>query len=124
MNKLVWALQIVAALAFAGAGTMKLVTPADTLRANPQMAWSKDFSNGAIKAIAGAEVLGGVGLIAPAATKILPVLTPVAGVSLGVLMAGAAWTHVQRGEPAVAPIVLGVLAVAAGLLRWRQRKPA
>lgn len=120
-NKAIWALQIIVALAFTGAGTMKLVTAPADLRANPQMAWSNDYSDGAIKAIAGAQVLGAVGLIAPAATGILPVLTPVAGVSLAVLMGGAVSTHVRRGEPFFVPLILGTLALSAGLLRWRQR---
>ena len=68
MNKLVWTLQILAAVAFAGAGTMKLVTAPSALRAKVQMGWSTEFSDGAIKAIGAAEVAGAVGLVAPAAT--------------------------------------------------------
>ncbi|MDX2183196.1 MAG: DoxX family protein [Gemmatimonadaceae bacterium] len=123
-NKAIWALQVLIAFAFLGAGGMKLSTPKDQLRANPQMAWSQDFSDGAINAIASAQVAGAIGLVAPAATGILPVLTPIAGVSLGVLMGGAVWTHVQRNEPPFVPLVLGVLAATAGLLRWRQRPGA
>jgi hypothetical protein len=124
MNKLVWALQILAAVAFAGAGSMKLVTAPSALRANPQMGWSTEFSDGAIKAIGAAEVAGAVGLVVPAATGILPILTPAAGLGLGALMGGAAATHLRRGEPAVTPIVLGLLAMAAGGLRWRRGKAA
>ena len=46
------------------------------------------------------------------------------GKGLGALMGGAAATHLRRGEPAVTPIVLGLLAVAAGVLRWRRGKAA
>jgi hypothetical protein len=123
-NKLIWALQVLVAFAFLGAGGMKLSTPKADLRANPRMAWSNDYSDGAITAIASAQVAGAVGLVAPAATGILPALTPIAGVSLGALMAGAVWTHVRRGEPPFVPFVLGALAVTAGLLRWRQRRQA
>lgn len=121
-NKVLWGLQILTALAIGGAGGMKLATPADQLRANPQMAWSTEFSDAEIKAIGAAEVLGAVGLIVPAASGIAPVLTPLAGAGLGMLMGGAAYTHVRRNEPPVAPAVLGVLAIASGLLRWRQRQ--
>lgn len=121
-NKAIWALQGLLALAFVGAGGMKLATPKAELRANPQMGWSADFSDGAISAIGAAEVAGGIGLVAPAATGILPVLTPVAGVGLGALMAGAVWTHEQRQEPIVAPLILGLLATTAGVLRWRARR--
>lgn len=120
MNKLVWTLQILAALAFAGAGGMKLTTAPADLRANPAMGWANDFSDGAIRAIGAAEVAGAVGLIAPAATGIAPILTPAAGLGLAALMGGAAYTHMQRGEPFVAPLVLGLLALLAGGLRWKR----
>ena len=121
-NKVLWGLQILTALAFGGAGGMKLATPAEQLRANPQMAWSTEFADAEIKAIGAAEVLGAVGLIVPVATGIAPVLTPLAGAGLGVMMGGAAYTHARRGESPVAPAVLGVLALASGLMRWRQRQ--
>jgi len=41
----------------------------------------------------------------------------VAAGALAVLMGGAAMTHLQRGEPAYAPIVLGVLSVVVASLR-------
>jgi uncharacterized membrane protein YphA (DoxX/SURF4 family) len=119
MNKIIWTLQALVALAFAASGGMKLANP-ENMRANPQMAWTQDFSNGDIRAIGTAELLGGAGLILPAATGILPVLTPVAGTGLALLMGGATATHIRRGEPPVAPAILGVLALTAGLLRWRR----
>lgn len=122
MNKLIWTLQILAALAFGGSGAMKLATAPNELRANPNMAWAHDFPDGAIKAIGGAEVTGAVGLIVPAATGIAPYLTPAAGVGLAALMGGAAYTHIRRNEPPVEPIVLGTLALAAGLLRARHQR--
>lgn len=122
MNKIIWTLQAVAAALFLAAGGMKLVTPPADLRTNPNMGWSNDFSDGAIRAIGSAEVAGAVGLVVPSATGILPVLTPAAGAGLAALMVGAAWTHLQRGEPVVPPLVLGGLALAAGMLRARQRR--
>lgn len=119
MNKLAWALQIVLALAFAAAGSMKLTTSKADLVKNPAMGWANDFSEGQIKAIGGAEVAGAIGLIAPVALRILPVLTPAAGAALAVLMGGAASTHMQRGEPAAAPVVLGLLSAAVAYLRFR-----
>jgi uncharacterized membrane protein YphA (DoxX/SURF4 family) len=122
MNKLIWTLQILVALAFAASGGMKLATPDATLRANPQMAWTQGFSHGDISAIGVVEVVGALGLIVPAATGIAPVLTPIAGAGLAVLMGGAVSTHVGRGELPIAPLVLGTLALGAGLLRWQQRR--
>lgn len=120
MQKLVWGLQVVVGLAFLGAGGMKLMQPGAELRQNPQMAWAQEFSDGAIKAIGAAEVAGAIGLVVPAATKIVPMLTPAAGAGLAALMGGAAMTHLRRGESPVAPLVLGLLALAAGALRYRE----
>lgn len=124
MNKAIWVLQAVTALAFLGAGGMKLSTPGEDLRQNPQMGWATEFSDGAIKAIGAGEVAGGVGLIVPAAIGVAPMLTPVAGGALAALMGGTAYTHLRRGESPVAPLVLGALALAAAVLRLRQMKRA
>ena len=121
-NKAAWTLQILLALVYLGAGGAKLSTPAEKLRANPQMAWTNDFSDRAIQAIGAAEVAGAIGLVAPAATGILPILTPAAGAGLAALMLGAAGTHVSRGESPVAPLVLGALALAAAYLRFRHSR--
>lgn len=119
MRKAVWTLQILLAVAFAAAGGMKLSTPQSQLVANG-MGWAQDFSDTQVKLIGTAEVLGAIGLVAPAATGILPVLTPTAAAGLAALMAGAVMTHAGRGEPFVAPLVLGLLAALVVWLRLRQ----
>lgn len=119
MKKAAWTLQILLALAFAAAGSTKLITPHDQLTAANGMGWAQEFSSTQVKLIGAAEVLGAIGLIAPAATGRLPALTPAAGAGLAVLMAGAAMTHLRRGEPFIAPLVLGILAVIVVWLRSR-----
>ena len=119
MKTLAWVLQVLLAVAFAAAGSAKLMTTRAELASNPQMAWTEDFSQTQIRMIGVAEVLGAAGLILPAATGILPVLTPVAAGGLAVLMGGAVVTHLQRGEPVYAPLVLAVLCVAVLVLRLR-----
>lgn len=119
MKKTVWTLQILLALAFAAAGGMKLVTPRAQLVSNG-MGWAQDFSDAQVKLIGTAEVLGAIGLVAPSATGLLPVLTPVAAAGLAVLMGGAVLTHVSRGEPPMAPLVLAILAAVVAWLRLRQ----
>ena len=120
MKWLTWTLQILLALAFASAGIAKLMTPKAEL--DKTMRWATGFSAGQVRAIGAAEVAGATGLVAPVATSVLPVLTPVAAVALAALMGGAAMTHLQRGEPPYLPIGLGALAVVvAWLRRPRQR---
>ena len=122
MKKLLWTLQILLAFAFAGSGSLKLFKPGADLRADPRMGWASDFSDTQVKLIGVAEVAGAVGLIVPAATGIAVVLTPVAAASLAGLMAGAAIVHVGRNEPPLVPLVLGMLALAVAVLRFRQRR--
>lgn len=116
MNIALWVLQGLLAFAFTGAGALKLFTPKEKLEV--KMHWAKTWPPGQIKLLGLAEVLGAVGLIAPWATGILPVLTPVAAVALVPLMIGAAMTHVKLKEPAVAPAVLAVLCVVVAVGRF------
>lgn len=119
MKKAAWTLQILLALAFAAAGTMKLITPKAQLVANG-MGWAQDFSDTQVTLIGAAEVLGAIGLVVPAATGILPVLTATAAAGLAAVMAGAVMTHLQRSEPILPPLVLGLLAAGVVWLRLRQ----
>jgi uncharacterized membrane protein YjjB (DUF3815 family) len=68
-----------------------------------------------------AEVLGGLGLVLPAATRILPWLTAVAAAGLALDMLFATLFHLVRGEfgAAVVPLVLGLLAALVAYGRWR-----
>ena len=102
MNTAIWIVQILAALAFAVSGFSKATQPKEKLLTN--MKWVEDFSPNTIKGIGILEMLGAIGLIVPALTGILPILTPLAGVGLALVMLGAAYTHIRRGEmPKVGP---------------------
>ena len=99
-------------IVFIMAGGMKLAQNREKLAAN-NMAWVEDFTDQQIQMIGGAEVLGGLGLIIPYWTLIVPILTPIAAICLTILMGGAAYTHYRRQEMsmAVPSIVLGVLSI-------------
>lgn len=97
MNVALWVAQIVLALAFLAAGLMKVSQPKDKLQAS--LPWTSDFSQGTVRLIGTAEVLGALGLILPAVTGIAPILTPVAATALAVVMVLAAIVHARRKEP-------------------------
>jgi uncharacterized membrane protein YphA (DoxX/SURF4 family) len=111
MNTAVWIVQILLALAFIAAGFMKATQPKEKLYANMQ--WVEDFSPNIIKAIGVIEILGGLGLVLPALTGILPWLTPLAGIGLALDMIGAILTHVRRKENSIIVANLVLLALAA-----------
>lgn len=123
MKKMMWAVQVLLALVFLSAGGVKLATPREQLIAQPSMAWAQDFSATQIKLIGAAEILGAVGLIAPAATGIAPWLTPITALLLAVLMGGALVTHARRGEPFTVPLLLVVFSVGVAVARFRLRGP-
>ena len=109
-----WIVAGLAALVFLAAGLMKLARPRAALQASG-MGWVEDFNDGSVKLIGLAEVLGAIGLIAPMATGIAPILSPIAGLALAVLMVGAAVTHIRRSEPPI-PVALVLLSLAAAVL--------
>src|SRR5687767_5328920 len=117
-----WISQGLLAALFIFAGTMKLIMPlhemADQL---PLPVWFMQF-------IAIAELLGGIGLIVPAAVRILPGLTPLAASGLVIIMAGATVLNYQAGGVVAAlfPLAAGLLSafVAYGRVRLAPQAPA
>ena len=118
MDTALWILQVLLAVAFVGAGLMKLTQPKAKIA--ERMAWANDFSDTQVKLIGLVELLGAVGLILPAIMRILPILTPLAAVGLVLTMIGAALVHVRRGEiPMIVPnLVLLVLAAIVAYGRF------
>ncbi len=96
MNIALWVVQGLLAMAFLMAGGMKMMKPKSEIE--EMMAWAKDFSGGQIKMIGAIEVLGALGLILPAATGIMPILTPIAAVGLALTMLGAMITHLRNKD--------------------------
>jgi uncharacterized membrane protein YphA (DoxX/SURF4 family) len=108
MNPLLWGLQGLSALVFLGAGLGKLTQTKEKLVSSPRTSWASDFSQDSLRLLGGAEVLGALGLVLPGALNIWPWVTPVAALSLGVLMAGAVVTHRRRRESGGPALVLGL----------------
>lgn len=105
-----WAAQIALAGVFLMTGGMKLVAPIEKLRA--QLPWVSGVMGDAVRFIGLVEVLGALGLVLPASTRILPRLTPLAALGLTTVMVLALATHLTRGEypMIIANLVLGGLA--------------
>lgn len=120
MNVALWIAQgLLAAFALA-AGVTKLTQSRAKLAARSP--YVEDFSDGAIKAIGGLEVLAAIGLILPGITKIAPVLVPLAAIGLILVHIGAIVVHVRRNEPQVLPVNVIVIVVAA-FVAWGRFGP-
>jgi uncharacterized membrane protein YphA (DoxX/SURF4 family) len=118
MNVVVWVVQIMLGIAFMFSGLGKLLRRREDLR--KQMAYVEDFSDGQIKAIGAAEVLGALGVILPAWTGIAPILTPIAATGLAANMVGAAIVHNRRKEYQMIGVnaVLFALAAFVAIMRF------
>src|SRR5689334_5286988 len=95
VNIALWVIQVVLASMFLMAGVMKAF---QYERAKASLPWVKDVSRGTVTFIGIAELLGGLGLLLPALTGILPWLTPLAAGGLALIMLLAMGFHARRGE--------------------------
>ncbi|ATB27619.1 DoxX family protein [Melittangium boletus] len=116
-----WVAQVLVAFAFFMAGTAKLTQPIDELAKT--MSWITPSSGPLVRFIGLSEVAGALGLLLPSITRILPVLTGLAGVGCTTIMVLAAGVHLSRGEYSglTAPIVLGGL---SAFIAWGRLKKA
>lgn len=96
MNTLLWIIQGLLALVFIVTGFPKLVRTKEQLVS--QMGALEDLSLTQIHMIGVAEVAGGIGLILPSLTRILPWLSPLAALGLVLVMVGASVTNFRRKE--------------------------
>lgn len=114
---IIWAIQIVLAIAVGAAGTMKLFMSKAQLETNPHMSWMRTFSEMQVKLLGSAEVLGAIGLIVPAATGIAPNVTRLAAACLAALMGGAVATHAARREQGAPAAILALFAIVVAAFR-------
>lgn len=119
MHKAAWLLQVMFGIYFIAIGLLHFAVP-DGLP--EQMAWMYDLPTWLHYLSGTAEILGGLGLILPAATRIRPQLTPLAAAGLTIVMLVAAVWHLPRGEVGnvVGNLALAVILAFVAYVRWRQ----
>lgn len=118
MNTVLWILQLLLATAFLAFGGMKVGLSDAALAA--KLGWVASVPRWLPRFIGAAEVLGALGLVLPAATRVAPGLTPLASASLATVTLLAVLVHVARNEAAAgAPAaVLCLLCAALAAGRW------
>lgn len=110
-----WITQGVLAALFLFAGVMKFVMPVEEMTKQTSLPGSFFHFIGVL------EVLGGIGLVAPALFRIWPVLTPIAACGLVIIMVGATVLSLPMGLAAVFPFVVGLAALFVAFGRFRLR---
>jgi hypothetical protein len=116
MNMLLWALQVLLAIAFFAHGWLFLWPPPDiAVQMNTTLPrWFQLF-------LGIAEMLAGVGLTLPGLTRILPWLVTWAAVGIMIVSASATVYHLVRSEMSSALITLVLLALATFVAYMRHR---
>ncbi|WP_432190078.1 DoxX family protein [Streptomyces sp. Tue6028] len=120
MNVFLWIVQAILAAMFAMSGLGKILQTKEKLEG--KYPWMKDASPATVRFIGVIELLGAIGLVVPAASGIVPILTPIAGTGLAVTMVGAAAIHSRRKEPSGMGVA-AVLLVLAALVAWGRFGP-
>jgi hypothetical protein len=113
-----WVLQVLLGLMMMGSGANKLFSAIDEL-VKMGMTWAPDYGAGFVRFLGVCLVLGGLGLILPAATRILPWLTPLAGAMLALYFVLATAFHLQRGESPVVTLVITLLCAFVAFGRFK-----
>lgn len=115
-----WLVQSLLALLFVGTGVFKLVTPVTTLAGI--WPWAGEYPS-LVRATGVVDLLGGIGLVVPALTRIRPGITVLAALGCAALMVVAIGFHVLRGEAANTPFNVIMLALAL-FVAWGRRTKA
>ena len=115
MKIALWIVQILLALVFAAAGSMKLFAFDQLVASMPALA----NQHGLVTFIGIAELAGAVGLILPGLTGIFPVLTTWAAAGLATIMVLATGLHLVQREFSHAVVTVILLILAAFVVYGR-----
>jgi uncharacterized membrane protein YphA (DoxX/SURF4 family) len=119
LRVVLWAVQILLFLVFTGTGLWKLLTPIPQLAA--MIPWAGEVPAPFLHATAVLDLLGGIGILLPAVTRVAPGLTLLAALGCAALQVGAVVFHLSRGEAADTPFNV-LLAALALFVAWGRRR--
>lgn len=108
MNSALWFSQALLAILFAYSGWMKSTRSAQQLVAIGQTG-IEHIPTLLIRFIGVSELIGVVGLLVPWYTQIIPVLTPIAALCLGLIMLPAGVIHYRRHEKQTVLVNIAIL---------------
>ena len=116
----IWVAQFVLAALFILSAFMKIATPIPELA--KMMPWTGQHSELFVRFIGVVDLVGGLGLLLPALTRITPQLTVLAALGCSVLQVLAMIFHLSRGEAPVIPLNIVLLSLSLFVLWGRARK--
>lgn len=120
LHMALWAAQIMLAAVFTLTGGMKTFLPPAVLFAKlPDLAM---LPLPLVRFIGIAELAAALGLVLPSATRIAPLLTPLAASGVALVMVGALAFHISKGHLAGLPGVIVIGAIACVVARERSTR--
>jgi hypothetical protein len=114
-----WLVQVLLAGVFFLVGYTHALAPIEVAIARAP--WAAALPVALIRFIGVVELAGGIGVVLPAATRVLPGLTPLAAAGLAIVMALAIPFHLLRGEVTAIGVNLALGALAAFVAWGRTR---
>lgn len=121
-NIALWIVQVLLAAFYAFAGVMKVSQPMEALAA-AGMAYAVDYPDLLTRFVGTMEILGAIGVLLPALTRIQPRLTVLAALGFSLIQVLAIGLHGLRGETAMTlPMNLVLLALSLFVVWGRTSK--
>ena len=115
LNRALWTAQILIAVLFAFAGSVKFMMPPEQMQQGTVI-----LPLSFIYFIGICEVLGALGMILPGLTRIRTALTPLAAAGLTIIMIGATAVTIIGGMPgAFVPAIIGIISSWIAYARTR-----
>lgn len=119
LNIALWIAQALLAILFIGTGMVKLVTSVATIAR--MWPWAGEYPN-LLRLTGVFDLLGGIGVVLPALTRIKPGLARWAALGCAALMVSAIAFHLSRGEGANTPFNFAMLALTLFVFWGRSTK--
>ena len=125
LNGVLWTGQVLVGVLFAGSGFGKILLIDNDLYAEAPdaVSWYAAVPQSLIVFIGVCELLGGLGLLLPATSRVKPSLVVLAAAGLATTMVLATGFHLIREELGLACVTLVLGGVAAGLAVGRRHRP-
>ncbi|MGJ4968075.1 MULTISPECIES: DoxX family protein [unclassified Bradyrhizobium] len=115
-----WVAQTLLFALFCFAGVTKVFTPIEELA--QMMPWTGEYSVAFVRTIGLIDLAGGLGILLPSLTRIMPRVTVLAAIGCATLQVFAFAFHISRGEAAVTPLNILLLALSLFVLWGRNGK--
>lgn len=109
METTLWTMQVILATVMTLSGLIILIFKE---KLKPRLTWLTEYSPAMVVFICLSKIAGGLGLIVPMKTGILPILTPFAALGIAIIMMLAFAYHIRKKEYKDVPATILFMTVA------------